>query len=211
MRRRRAAITFLGALALIEASISSITPGIAPGLAPAVAHGGPAEMASQRPASPLDFTLNRIDGQPQPLSEYRGKVVMIVNVASQCGLTPQYAALQALYEEKKDHGFVILAFPANDFGAQEPGSNEEIAEFCSTRFGVTFPVFEKISVKGEEAAPLYRMLAALPDPLGGEPRWNFTKFLVDREGCVTDRFEPRTAPDDPAVRARIDELLMVTP
>ena len=137
--------------------------------------------------------------------------MLIVNTASRCGLTPQYKALEALYQEKKDEGFVILAFPANNFGNQEPGSDEEIAEFCSSQFEVTFPLFAKISVKGEDQCELYRMLTALPAPLGGEPKWNFTKFLVDREGRVVERIEPRTAPDDPAVRARIDALLAAHP
>jgi glutathione peroxidase len=161
--------------------------------------------------SVLEFTMDRIDGTPQKLADFKGKVVMIVNVASRCGLTPQYKALEALYEEKKDAGFVILAFPANNFGNQEPGSAEEISEFCSSKYGVTFPLFAKVSVKGEDTCDLYRMLASLPKPLGGEPQWNFTKFLVDREGRVVSRFEPRTTPDDPDVRARIDALLAAKP
>ena len=132
---------------------------------------------------------------------------MIVNVASKCGLTPQYAALQKLYESKKDAGFVILGFPANDFMGQEPGTNKEIKEFCDAKYKVTFPMFEKIAVTGKETHPLYKMLAALPAPLGGEPKWNFTKFVLDRQGHVVARFEPKTTPDDPAVVKKIDELL----
>ncbi len=169
--------------------------------------GGPASDS----AYALGFTVNRIDGTPERLDAYKGKVILIVNVASQCGLTPQYEALEALYEARKDRGFVILAFPANNFGAQEPGTNQEIAEFCSSKFSVTFPMFEKISVKGEDQAPLYRMLTGLPAPLGGEPKWNFTKFLVDREGRVVERLEPRTAPDDPVVRAKVDALIAANP
>lgn len=167
--------------------------------------------ASSADKSVLSLTMDRIDGAPQDLAAYKGKVVMIVNTASRCGLTPQYKALEALYQDKKDAGFVILAFPANNFGNQEPGSDEEIAEFCSAQFDITFPLFAKVSVKGEDQCELYRMLTALPAPLGGEPKWNFTKFLVDREGRVVERIEPRTAPDDPTVRARIDALLAAHP
>lgn len=167
--------------------------------------------ASASGGSVLELTMNRIDGTPQKLADYKGKVVMIVNVASRCGLTPQYKALEALYEEKKGEGFVILAFPANNFKNQEPGTEKEISEFCSSEYGVTFPLFAKVSVKGEDTCDLYRMLASLPEPLGGEPQWNFTKFLVDREGRVVARFEPRTTPDDPDVRAQIDALLAAKP
>ncbi|MBL8745799.1 MAG: glutathione peroxidase [Phycisphaerae bacterium] len=162
-------------------------------------------------ASVLGFTLNRIDGTPQPLQEYRGKVLLIVNVASQCGLTPQYEGLESLYESKKNDGLVVLGFPANNFGSQEPGTNSEIAAFCSGKFNVTFPMFEKISVKGEDQHPLYRMLASLPEPLGGDPKWNFTKFLVDRSGNVVARYEPKTKPDDAALVAQIDKLLAENP
>jgi len=155
----------------------------------------------------LGFTVQRIDGTKQDLSEFKGKVVMIVNTASKCGLTRQYAALEALYQSHKDKGLVILGFPANNFGNQEPGSNEEISEFCSSTYGVSFPMFEKISVKGDDQHPLYKRLSGLPEPLGGEPKWNFTKFVTDRSGRVVARFEPRTAPDDPALIARIEALL----
>jgi glutathione peroxidase len=159
------------------------------------------------PTSVLDTTATRIDGTSENLSIYKGKVVLIVNVASKCGLTGQYKALQSLYDAKKDDGLVILGFPANDFASQEPGSNSDIKAFCESKFGVTFPMFEKISVKGDGAHPLYKALAALPAPLGGEPKWNFTKFLVDRSGAVVARFEPRTKPDDPAMVKAIDSLL----
>lgn len=155
----------------------------------------------------LKYTMNRIDGTPEPLSDYRGKVVLIVNTASKCGLTPQYDALERLYRDKQDDGFVVLGFPANQFMGQEPGSNADIAEFCSTRFDVTFPMYEKIVVKGEGTHPLYEQLAALPDGMGGEPEWNFQKFLVDRSGRVVARFSPRTAPDDPELLAAIEKAL----
>lgn len=155
----------------------------------------------------LGHAAESIDGSPVNLVDYEGRVVMIVNVASRCGLTPQYKELQALFETYRDEGFTILAFPANDFGNQEPGTNKQIAEFCEGSFGVEFPLFAKIAVKGEEKHPLYEQLAAQPDPLGGEPRWNFTKFLVNRRGEVVARFEPRTTPQDPKLVDKVRELL----
>ncbi|MCA9306902.1 MAG: glutathione peroxidase [Phycisphaerales bacterium] len=151
--------------------------------------------------------MNRLDGTPEALSDYKGEVVLIVNTASKCGLTPQYKGLEALYESKKDKGLVILGFPANQFMGQEPGTNEEIAAFCSENYGVSFPMFEKIVVKGEGTHPLYEQLAALPDGMGGEPEWNFQKFLVDRSGRVVARFSPRTTPDDAELVAAIDKAL----
>lgn len=159
------------------------------------------------PADVLIFTLNRLDGTPEKLDKYKGKVVLIVNTASRCGLTPQYKALQELYEQRKDDGFVVLGFPANDFGNQEPGTNEQIAAFCEQNFGVTFPMFEKITVTGERKADLFERLTGQPEPIGGEVRWNFTKFLVDRSGKVVARFEPRTLPNDPALQQRLESLL----
>jgi glutathione peroxidase len=157
----------------------------------------------------LGYTVRDIDGNDVDLAKYKGKVVMIVNVASKCGLTKQYEGLQKLYEEKKDAGLVILGFPANNFKEQEPGTDAEIKEFCTGTYGVTFPMMSKISVKGEDAHPLYKQLAAQPEPIGGEPSWNFTKYLVDREGNVVAKFDPRTTPDDPALVKKIDELLGV--
>ena len=150
-----------------------------------------------------EFTLNSIDGKPAPLSAYRGKVVLIVNVASRCGFTPQYAGLEALYEKYKDRGFVILGFPANNFGSQEPGTNEEIKTFCSSKYNVTFPMYSKISVKGDDKAPLYQFLTAT----GGEIQWNFTKFLVDKDGKVVARFEPKVTPESPEVAEAIEKAL----
>jgi glutathione peroxidase len=150
-----------------------------------------------------EFTLNSIDGKPAPLSAYQGKVVLIVNVASRCGFTPQYAGLEALYEKYKDRGFVILGFPANNFGGQEPGTNEEIKTFCSSKYNVTFPMYSKISVKGEDKAPLYQFLTAT----GGEIQWNFTKFLVDKNGKVVARFEPKVTPESPDVAGAIEKAL----
>jgi glutathione peroxidase len=155
----------------------------------------------------LGYTMNRIDGTSESLDSYKGKVILIVNVASKCGLTKQYSALEKLYDDKKEQGFVILAFPANNFLGQEPGTNEEIAAFCSGKFDVSFPLFEKVSVKGDDACELYKQLTALAPPLGGEPEWNFTKFLVDREGNVVARFHPKTTPDAKELVSKVDELL----
>jgi glutathione peroxidase len=160
-------------------------------------------------SSVLDFNLNSIDGQPAPLSQYKGKVVMIVNVASFCGYTPQYAALEAVYEKYKDKGFVILGFPANNFGAQEPGTNEEIKTFCSRKYNVTFPMYSKISVAGADKAPLYQFLTdkqANP-ATGGEIKWNFTKFLIGKDGKVMQRFESAVKPDSADVTSAIEKAL----
>jgi glutathione peroxidase len=158
-------------------------------------------------ASVLDFTMKRLDGTEQKLGDYRGQVLLLVNVASKCGLTPQYDGLEALYEKYRARGFAVLGFPANDFAGQEPGSDGEIASFCRSTYGVQFPMFSKITVKGESRHPLYRKLTSLPAPLGGEVQWNFQKYLVDRRGEVVAKFDPRTAPGDPGLVAKIEELL----
>lgn len=156
-----------------------------------------------------DFTLNTIDGQPAPLGSYKGKVVLLVNVASRCGYTPQYTALEAVYEKYKDRGFVIIGIPANNFGSQEPGTNEEIKTFCKSKYSVTFPMMSKVSVKGGDTTPLYQFLtdkSANPQT-GGEIQWNFTKFLIGPDGRVTTRFEPAVTPDSPEVTAAIEKAL----
>jgi glutathione peroxidase len=154
------------------------------------------------------FTLNSIDGKPAPLADYKGKVVLVVNVASQCGFTPQYSALEATYEKYKDKGFVILGFPANNFGAQEPGTNEEIKTFCTRKYSVTFPMYAKISVKGDDQSPLYAYLTKdTPAGINGEIKWNFTKFLVDRNGNVVQRFEPAVTPDSKEVISAVEKQL----
>jgi glutathione peroxidase len=155
----------------------------------------------------LGFTMNRIDGTPQDLGAYRGRVVLIVNVASRCGFTPQYAGLERLYERYRERGFVVLGFPANDFGNQEPGPNAEIAKFCRSKYGVRFPMFEKISVRGEDMHPLYRRITSLPAPLGGPVKWNFQKYLLDRGGAVVARFPSATSPDAPELVTRLEALL----
>jgi len=156
-----------------------------------------------------DFTLNSIDGQPAPLAAYKGKVVLLVNVASRCGYTPQYTALESIYEKYKDQGFVSVGIPANNFGGQEPGTNQEIKTFCSSKYNVTFPMMAKVSVKGEDTTPLYQFLtdkAAHPQT-GGEIKWNFTKFLVGPDGRVITRFEPEVTPDAPQVTSAIEKAL----
>ena len=156
-----------------------------------------------------DFTLNSIDGQPAPLGAYKGHVVMLVNVASRCGFTPQYTALEAIYEKYKDRGFVIVGIPANNFGSQEPGTNQEIKTFCQTKYSVTFPMMSKVSVKGDDKTPLYQFLTdktSHPET-GGEIQWNFTKFLVGPDGLVIARFEPAVTPDSPEVTAAIEKAL----
>ena len=145
-----------------------------------------------------DFTAQRLNGEPQALDAYRGKVVLIVNTASQCGFTPQYAGLEALYRHFKEQGFIVLGFPCNQFGAQEPGDAEAIGQFCQTRFDVSFPLFAKIDVNGDNTHPLYTWLKReAAGILGTEAiKWNFTKFLINREGKVIDRYAPATRPDE---------------
>jgi glutathione peroxidase len=156
-----------------------------------------------------DFTLNTIDGQSASLGNYKGKVVLLVNVASRCGYTPQYTALESVYEKYKDRGFVIVGIPANNFGSQEPGTNEEIKTFCKSKYSVTFPMMSKVSVKGDDKTPLYQFLTdkgANPQT-GGEIQWNFTKFLIGPDGRVITRFEPAVTPDSPEVTAAIEKAL----
>jgi glutathione peroxidase len=156
-----------------------------------------------------EFTMTSIDGQQVPLSTYRGKVLLIVNVASSCGYTGQYAGLQELHERYADRGFSVLGFPANDFLGQEPGTDEEIQQFCSSEYGVTFPMFSKLSVQGEDQHPLYAWLTSVAKQgeLGGGITWNFNKFLVDGSGKVIGRFPTRTTPDDPVIVKAVEAAL----
>lgn len=156
--------------------------------------------------TPFSFQVTDIDGNARDLADYRGKAVLIVNTASRCGFTPQYEALEAIYARYHARGFEVLAFPANNFLGQEPGSNAEIKTFCSTRFKTTFPLFAKVSVKGKDIAPLYQWLTK-DSPFPGDIPWNFTKFLVAPDGRVIARFAPNTAPDDPAVIAALEPVL----
>ena len=168
------------------------------------------------------IAMNRIDGTPASLGDYAGSVMLIVNVASKCGQTPQYDGLEALYAKYKDRGFVVLGFPANNFSGQEPGSNEEIASFCRSVYGVDFPMFAKVSVRGKDQAPLYRMLTeaqprrtlnATPKPgavakqAETDVRWNFEKFLVSRDGDLIARFDPDVVPADPMLIGAVEKEL----
>jgi glutathione peroxidase len=156
-----------------------------------------------------DFTQKTLDGKDQNLSAYKGKAVLVVNVASKCGLTPQYAGLQKLYDTYAKRGFAVLGFPCNQFAGQEPGTDSEIAEFCERNYGVSFPMFAKIDVNGPQRAPLYQWLTSQPtQPDGpGDILWNFGKFLVDKQGMVVARFNPRVAPDAPEMKAAIEKVL----
>jgi glutathione peroxidase len=156
-----------------------------------------------------DFTLNSIEGQATPLASFKGKVVLLVNVASRCGFTPQYAGLEALYEKYKDRGFVIVGIPANNFGAQEPGTNQEIKTFCTSKYHVTFPMMAKVSVKGDDITPLYAFLTdkAANPKTGGEIGWNFTKFLIGPDGKVLARFDSEVEPDSKDLNSAIEKAL----
>ena len=156
-----------------------------------------------------EIELPRLDGKPAKLSDYAGKVVLAVNVASKCGFTPQYAGLQALNDRYADRGFIVLGFPSNQFFNQEPGSAEQIQEFCSVNYGVTFPLFAKLDVKGSTQHPLYAILTEVPDDAGkaGNVAWNFEKFLVGRDGRVVRRFRSKVVPQDPKLIEAIESLL----
>jgi glutathione peroxidase len=156
--------------------------------------------------SVLDFTMNTIDGKPKPLSSYKGKVFMVVNTASECGYTPQYETLQKLYEKYKDKGFAILAFPANNFGAQEPGTNAEIKGFCTKNYHTTFDLFEKISVKGKDQHPLYHFITN-ESGFDGEIKWNFQKYLVDKKGKIVKRYMSAVDPMSEEVTKDVESLL----
>ncbi len=151
-----------------------------------------------------DLKTHTLAGEPADLADWQGQVALVVNVASKCGLTPQYEGLQTLYGELKDDGFVILAFPSNDFMGQEPGTPGEIREFCDTNFGVTFPMFEKVKVKGQDKGEIYSWLTSTGLE---EPTWNFTKYLIGRDGKIIARYTPRTKPDDPEMSAAIRSAL----
>jgi len=156
-----------------------------------------------------DISVNTLSGQPSSIGEHAGKALLIVNVASKCGLTPQYTALQQIYDRYGDRGFAVLGFPCNQFGGQEPGSADEIEEFCSLNYGVSFPMFEKIDVNGPDRHPLYAELTPTADVEGhdGDIRWNFEKFLISPEGEIVARYSPMVVPDDPTVVADIERVL----
>src|SRR5882757_8055143 len=165
----------------------------------ATAAGGGKEAAM----SLHDLTVNTIDLKPQSLSAYKGKVLLVVNTASECGNTPQYGGLEKLYEDYKGRGLVVLGFPSNDFGGQEPGSEAEIKKFCSLKYKVSFPLFQKVKTKGPDQSAVYRFLTAKQEP----PEWNFHKYLVDKDGQVLHSFAARTPPEDKGLRAAIDAAL----
>jgi glutathione peroxidase len=168
--------------------------------------GGTNNMAEK---SVLDFALKNIDGKETKLSDYRGKVLLLVNVASQCGYTPQYEGLQAVYSKYSAQGLIVLGFPANNFGGQEPGTNEEIKQFCTLKYKVSFPMFAKISVKGADIHPLYQFLTSKEtDPeFSGDIKWNFNKFLVDRNGKIIARFDSGDKPEGEKVTQAIEKAL----
>src|SRR5947209_20375117 len=163
-----------------------------------------------RAGSIHEIPVKDIDGKDTSLKAYQGKVILVVNVASQCGLTPQYKALEALDQKYKAKGFTVLGFPCNQFGGQEPGTNEEIKQFCSSKYSVTFPLFDKLEVNGPKRHPLYVALAGKDSPFPGDIKWNFNKFLIGRDGKIIKRFEPLTVPDAPEVTAAIDAPLAGT-
>lgn len=166
-------------------------------------------MATSKPSAIYEFEMQRINGRPESLRAYEGDVVLVVNVASKCGFTPQYASLEALYERYHDRGLTVLGFPCNQFFHQEPGDAAQIEEFCRVNYGVTFPLFTKLDVKGPNQDPLYALLTQTPDDAGkaGNVSWNFEKFLIGRDGKVARRFRSRVTPEDPKVIEAIEALL----
>jgi len=181
-----------------------------PEVSTALSSAKPAETGTPDVSKPLyAFTLADLDGNMTPLAGFKSRVLLLVNVASKCGYTRQYAGLQALYEKYREQGLVVLGFPANNFGAQEPGTNEQIKLFCSTNYAVTFPVFAKISVRGEDIHPLYQFLTSRQSnpQFRGDIAWNFTKFLVSREGEVIGRYEPKVEPSDAQLVSEIERAL----
>jgi len=164
-------------------------------------------VSAQKPPSLYDIPLKDINGKPTSLKAYKGKTILVVNVASKCGLTPQYSALEALHKKFKDKGLAVLGFPCNDFAGQEPGTNDEIKEFCSSKYNVTFALFDKLHVKGPEQHPLYAALTGCQSPFPGVVKWNFGKFLISKDGKILKRFEPQTTPDSTEVVTAIEAAL----
>ncbi len=168
--------------------------------------------AADSKGSPIqEIPLQDIAGKATSLKDYNGKVLLVVNVASKCGLTPQYESLEAVHRKYKDQGFTTLRFPCNDFGSQEPGTHEEIQSFCRKNYGVSFPLFSKLHVKGPEQHPLYAALTGKDSPFPGDIKWNFGKFLISKDGKILKRFEPATKPDAPEVVAAIESALAAKP
>ncbi len=206
---RRAVLAATPALVLAcgasqDAPTSEPTPAAAAEPAPAAtpAETSPAKGPDQV-TSLYQLDARTIEGKDQPLSTYEGKVALVVNTASQCGYTPQYAGLEELWKKYKDKGLFVLGFPSNDFGGQEPGKDSEVLSFCQSRFGVTFPLFSKSVVKGSDASPVFKFLASGH----GEPQWNFHKYLVDKKGVVVKAFPSKVEPSDPALLQAIEQAL----
>jgi glutathione peroxidase len=199
-------ITLLGIAILIITSASCTSASLALTGDNKSAANESAKMAEK---SVLEFTMKDIDGKDVKLDDYRGKVLLMVNVASKCGYTPQYEGLESIYRKYKDQGLVVMGFPANNFLGQEPGTNEEIKTFCKTRYDVSFPMFAKISVKGDDIHPLFRFLTnkETNPEFSGDISWNFNKFLVDRTGKVVDRFETREKPESEKIALAIEKAL----
>jgi glutathione peroxidase len=187
-------------VSLVVACVTAMTYGLT--LASSKPSGG-------NPSSVLDFTMKNIDGKQVNLADFRGKVLLIVNVASRCGFTPQYEGLEKIYNKYQAQGFVILGFPANNFMSQEPGTDEEIKTFCSAKYNVTFPMFSKISVKGSDIHPLYKFLTdKSSDPeFAGDIKWNFNKFLLDKNGKIIARFDSQVKPDSEQITQAIEKAL----
>jgi glutathione peroxidase len=196
-----ASVACTAALALVGCGQSS--------QAPVERASTPAAPSPPAPAGALlDLRVESLEGEPVSLSSYRGKALLVVNTASECGYTPQYAGLEALYERYRDRGLVVLGFPSNDFGGQEPGSHEQIRAFCQKNYGVTFPLFAKVHAKGPEKAPVFAALTESTAPgIAGEIKWNFTKFLVDPAGKPVARFESKTEPLSPELTAAVEKVL----
>jgi len=165
------------------------------------------QLACVRAESIYDLKLKDIDGKDTTLGAYKGKLLLVVNVASKCGFTKQYTGLEATYQKYRAQGLVVLGFPCNQFGGQEPGSDEEIKQFCSSKFNVTFPLFDKIEVNGDKRHPLYTALAGKDSPYPGDIKWNFTKFLIGKDGKILKRFESAVTPESPELTAAIDAAL----
>lgn len=187
---------------LTVAAALAVTPALAADTKPAKPAPTPAT-SETKPMSFHDLTANRLDGKPEKLSDFQGKVVLVVNTASQCGYTPQYAGLEKLYQDYKDKGLVVVGFPSNDFGGQEPGSAEEIKKFCELRFKVTFPMFEKVKTKGDGQSPVYEFLSRNHPA----PKWNFHKYVVGKDGQVKAAFPSAVTPDSAELKAAIDGAL----
>lgn len=189
-----------------EAAAKPTEPAVEPAATAIVPPTEPAVAAASGPV--LDHTVKLLDGKDRSLAEYRGKALLVVNTASECGFTPQYADLQEVYAKYKERGLEVLAFPSNDFGGQEPGTPEEIRKFVDSKFNVEFEMFDKVVIKGADKSPLYKTLTEeTPDGIKGDVQWNFTKFLVDPQGHVVQRFESAVSPTDPEVTAAIEKVL----